>query len=195
MNWKQRKAWIIGASSGIGEALADELEAKGCQVVRSARSGGDILIDVADDKSVTDAARTYQDKYGDFDLVVVMAGYWKRMTAKPFPVLSSSGLYNLSSVPEETELIFSTSFTSLAVREPSLDCFLRSEKDIRFLRINWIWLLERLHSMLNRKGCQAHKFIYFLSKMLCNFQKTESVSAKRDFDIRLYFVRKNAPLL
>jgi short-subunit dehydrogenase len=51
MNWKERKAWVIGASSGIGEALANELAAKGCQVVRSARSGGDILIDIADDRN------------------------------------------------------------------------------------------------------------------------------------------------
>ena len=87
MNWKERSAWIIGASSGIGESLADELERKGCRVVRSARSKGDILIDVADDQSVINAANEYQNKYGDFDIVVVMAGYWKRMTAKNFDFL------------------------------------------------------------------------------------------------------------
>ena len=84
MNWNGRKAWIIGASSGIGESLANELESKGCKVVRSARSQGDILIDVADDQSVVNAAERYLSEYGDFDLVVVMAGYWKRMTAKHF---------------------------------------------------------------------------------------------------------------
>ncbi len=84
MNWKERKAWVIGASSGIGEALANELAAKGCQVVRSARSGGDILIDIADDASVEKAAQEYLSKHGDFDFVIVMAGYWQRMTAKRF---------------------------------------------------------------------------------------------------------------
>lgn len=84
MNWQDRKAWVIGASSGIGEAVANELAAKGCQVVRSARSGGDILIDVADDQSVEKAAAEYLTKYGDFDFVIVMAGYWQRMTAKEF---------------------------------------------------------------------------------------------------------------
>ena len=34
MNWNERKAWIIGASSGIGESLANEWESKGCKVVR-----------------------------------------------------------------------------------------------------------------------------------------------------------------
>ena len=52
----KRKAWIIGASTGIGAALADELERKNWQVTRSARSKGDILIDVANDQSVIDAA-------------------------------------------------------------------------------------------------------------------------------------------
>ena len=81
---KQRKAWIIGASTGIGAALADELEKNNWQVVRSARSKGDILIDVANDQSVTSAANKYQESYGDFDLVVFMAGFWKQMSAKRF---------------------------------------------------------------------------------------------------------------
>lgn len=79
-----RKAWIIGASSGIGAAVADELERKGWSVVRSSRSQGEIRIDVADDVSVTNAANQYQNAYGDFDLVLVMAGFWKRMSAKEF---------------------------------------------------------------------------------------------------------------
>lgn len=84
MNWSDRKAWVIGASSGIGEAVANELAAKGCQVVRSARSGGDILIDIANDESVELAAAKYLEKYGNFDFVIVMAGFWQRMTAKKF---------------------------------------------------------------------------------------------------------------
>ena len=79
-----RKAWIIGASSGIGAAVADELEGKNWQVVRSSRSQGDIRIDVADDLSVSNAANEYLNKYGEFDLVLVMAGFWKRMSAQDF---------------------------------------------------------------------------------------------------------------
>ena len=79
-----RKAWIIGASSGIGAAVADQLERKGWPVVRSSRSQGEIRIDVADDASVTNAANQYQSAHGDFDLVLVMAGFWKRMSAKEF---------------------------------------------------------------------------------------------------------------
>ena len=56
-----RKAWIIGASSGIGAAVADELERTGWQVVRSSRSQGEIRIDVSDDFSVVNAAKEYAD--------------------------------------------------------------------------------------------------------------------------------------
>ena len=80
----KRKAWIIGASTGIGAAVADELVAKGWDVVRSSRSQGEIRIDVSDDASVFSAAEKYQEAHGEFDLVLVMAGFWKRLSAKQF---------------------------------------------------------------------------------------------------------------
>ena len=79
-----RKAWIIGASTGIGAAVADELQNKGWQVVRSSRSQGEIRIDISNDESVQQAADQYESKYGEYDLVLVMAGFWKRMSAKKF---------------------------------------------------------------------------------------------------------------
>lgn len=79
-----RKAWIIGASTGIGAAVADELQNKGWQVVRSSRSQGEIRIDISNDESVQQAAVQYESKYGEYDLVLVMAGFWKRMSAKKF---------------------------------------------------------------------------------------------------------------
>ena len=60
-----RKAWIIGASTGIGAAVADELDSKGWNVVRSSRSQGEIRIDISNDESVFEAARKYQDQHGD----------------------------------------------------------------------------------------------------------------------------------
>ncbi len=79
-----RKAWIIGASTGIGAAVADELESKGWNVVRSSRSQGEIRIDISNDESVFEAARKYLEQHADFDLVLVMAGFWQRMSAKKF---------------------------------------------------------------------------------------------------------------
>lgn len=80
----KRKAWIIGASTGIGAAVADELASKGWDVVRSSRSQGEIRIDVSNDGSVVEAANKYQATHGAFDLVLVMAGFWQRMSAKQF---------------------------------------------------------------------------------------------------------------
>lgn len=95
MNWSDRKAWVIGASSGIGADLAKELQAAGCQVTISARNvdalnaiagnSMDVLpIDIADDSSVQKAAASYISTHKQFDLVIVMAGYWKQMSAADF---------------------------------------------------------------------------------------------------------------
>lgn len=79
-----RKAWIIGASTGIGAAVADELQNAGWQVIRSSRSQGEIRIDISSDESVKEAAAKYEATYGDYDLVLVMAGFWQRMSAQNF---------------------------------------------------------------------------------------------------------------
>ena len=62
-----RKAWIIGASTGIGAAVADELQNAGWQVIRSSRSQGEIRIDISSDESVKEAAAKYEATYGDYD--------------------------------------------------------------------------------------------------------------------------------
>ncbi|MFM8621228.1 MAG: SDR family NAD(P)-dependent oxidoreductase [Candidatus Nanopelagicaceae bacterium] len=79
-----RKAWIIGASTGIGAAVADKLKSKGWQVVRSSRSQGEIRVDISNDESVKQAAAQYEATYGAYDLVLVMAGFWQRMSAQNF---------------------------------------------------------------------------------------------------------------
>ena len=39
-DWQDRRCWIVGASTGIGAALADALVAKGARVALSARRAG-----------------------------------------------------------------------------------------------------------------------------------------------------------
>ena len=74
MNW--RRAAVIGASGGIGAALAAGLEASGTQVVRLSRSAGEsaIFLDLEDEASIAAAAATIAEG-GELDLVIVASGY------------------------------------------------------------------------------------------------------------------------
>lgn len=92
-DWHGRRVWLIGASSGIGRALAALLHARGAQVCVSARQQGlldafvrehsgsrALALDVTDAQSVTDAA---QQLLADspLDLVCYCAGHYRPMSA------------------------------------------------------------------------------------------------------------------
>jgi NAD(P)-dependent dehydrogenase (short-subunit alcohol dehydrogenase family) len=83
-------AWVVGASSGIGAAVARELLSRGATVAISARrkeqlhdvAGADMLVlpaDVTDAASVAAAAARVRQELGPIDLAVLSAGYWKQM--------------------------------------------------------------------------------------------------------------------
>jgi NAD(P)-dependent dehydrogenase (short-subunit alcohol dehydrogenase family) len=89
MDLTGRTAWVVGASSGIGAAVARELDRRGARVAVSARraerlvqvSGGRMLVapvDVTDAESVAAAAARVRHDLGPIDLAVLCAGYWKR---------------------------------------------------------------------------------------------------------------------
>lgn len=86
-DWKGKTYWLVGASEGLGAALAHKISAAGAQVILSARSEDRLRdlaaalpgparivpMDVADDSSVAKAAETA----GDVDGVVFLAAvYW-----------------------------------------------------------------------------------------------------------------------
>jgi NADP-dependent 3-hydroxy acid dehydrogenase YdfG len=90
MKLNGKVTWVIGASSGIGAAVARELVCRGATVAISARrddrlrevSGGDMLVvplDVTDAASVAAAAARVNEELGPIDLAVLSAGYWKQM--------------------------------------------------------------------------------------------------------------------
>jgi short-subunit dehydrogenase len=95
-NWQDRRCWIVGASTGIGAALADRLAANGARVALSARRAGPLEemaarygaerslalpLDITDAPAVEKAAARLAKAWGGIDLVVVMAGEYTPMRA------------------------------------------------------------------------------------------------------------------
>jgi NAD(P)-dependent dehydrogenase (short-subunit alcohol dehydrogenase family) len=85
-------AWVVGGSSGIGAAVARELQSRGAVVAISARrqeqldavSKGTMLAvaaDVTDPASMTAAASSIREELGPIDLTILSAAYWKQMAA------------------------------------------------------------------------------------------------------------------
>ncbi len=93
-DWAKQRVWIIGASTGIGKALADALLAKGARVAVSARTAKTLddafasqpnalrlPLDIADGKSVAAALESIHHSWGGLDLGIVMAGTYRAIRA------------------------------------------------------------------------------------------------------------------
>lgn len=93
-DWRGRRVWLVGASSGIGQATASLLHARGAHVVVSARSvdglsafvrghsGACALpLDVTDARAVQ-AAVEQLTAQGPLDCVVYCAGHYRAMDAQ-----------------------------------------------------------------------------------------------------------------
>ena len=99
-DWRGQRVWLIGASSGIGAATAAALQARGAQVLVSARSAGALdafvaenteadgtrltpqawPLDVTDAQAVTRTAQAILQQ-GPLDLVLYCAGHYSEMRA------------------------------------------------------------------------------------------------------------------
>ncbi|MGH6649151.1 SDR family NAD(P)-dependent oxidoreductase [Aquabacterium sp.] len=97
--WQGRTVWLIGASTGIGQATAALLHAKGAKVIVSARNvpalkafvaahpGSDFeALDVSDAAAVRDVAARIRAQLpsGRLDMVVYCAGHYQAMRAQTF---------------------------------------------------------------------------------------------------------------
>lgn len=95
-DWHGKTVWVVGASSGIGEATAHALHARGARVVVSARNvqalddfvrghtGAQALpLDVSDAAAVKIAAQTVLAQ-GPLDLLMYCAGYYRELRATEF---------------------------------------------------------------------------------------------------------------
>ena len=107
MDLKGKISWVIGASSGIGAALANELVSRGAIVAISARrvdqltevSGGRMLVlpaDITDLPSLERAAAQIREKLGPIDIAVISAGYWKQMSGKNWQVQTFNDHVNIN---------------------------------------------------------------------------------------------------
>lgn len=95
-DWAGQRVWVIGASTGIGAAVARELINRGARVALSARTrerldaiakDNDAVVaplDVTDVVSVRTAAAAVLSALGQLDLVIVVAGTHSPMRADRF---------------------------------------------------------------------------------------------------------------
>ncbi|MBO9478419.1 SDR family NAD(P)-dependent oxidoreductase [Shimia sp. R11_0] len=90
-HFKDKTFWLVGASEGLGRALAEKLSAEGAHLVISARNGPRLaslaaglpntrvlILDVTDDAAVKAAANSI----GHLDGVIYNAGAYEPMSAK-----------------------------------------------------------------------------------------------------------------
>lgn len=102
--WTGRTVWLVGASTGIGQATARLLHARGARVVVSARNAdalsrfaaahpGSVAlpVDVTDARALQDAhdAACQVSPNGGLDLVMYCAGYYQPMRADNFDLLEA----------------------------------------------------------------------------------------------------------
>lgn len=96
-DWTAQRIWVIGASTGIGAAVARALFARGARVAVSARKrealeaivaaaavpdrGLVLPLDVTDAASAAVAHRELRERWGGVDVVLVVAGNYKAMRA------------------------------------------------------------------------------------------------------------------
>ncbi len=94
-DWLGKRVWLVGASSGIGAALARELHARGARLALSARDAGRlhalglpgallVPCDATDTRGLGGARQQILQAWGGIDLIVYLAGDYVPMRAGDF---------------------------------------------------------------------------------------------------------------
>jgi short-subunit dehydrogenase len=94
-DWRGKRVWLVGASSGIGAALALELAGRGARLALSGRDGEKLnalaidkplvlACDATDMASLAAARESLRRTLGGVDLVVYLAGDYASMRADNF---------------------------------------------------------------------------------------------------------------
>ncbi|SHH25773.1 SDR family oxidoreductase [Massilia sp. CF038] len=108
-DWAGKRVWVIGASTGIGQACAHLLVDLGARVAFSARSIDKLLattsgtpralvapLDVTDRDSVGAAGEKIVAEWGGIDLVLVVAGGYNEMRADSFDLAAANSMIDLN---------------------------------------------------------------------------------------------------
>ena len=106
-DWRGQRVWLIGASSGIGEAIAKLLMARGAQVALTSRNGdalaalaGDRALlapaDVTDRVSLQRAFDATLAGFGDIDVAIINAGTHQPVRAWELDAESAENLVRVN---------------------------------------------------------------------------------------------------
>ncbi|MES2323145.1 MAG: SDR family NAD(P)-dependent oxidoreductase [Pseudomonadota bacterium] len=108
-DWRSKRVWVIGASSGIGEACAHLLLELGARVAFSARDGARlaqttagklralaVTLDVIEHSRVADAHKWIVSEWGGLDLVLVVAGGYNEMRADGIDIDAANSMIDLN---------------------------------------------------------------------------------------------------
>ncbi len=101
--WRDRVVWLVGASSGIGAALATALHGRGARLGLSARNAealaeferrhpGSLALpaDVLDASALRHALDALLQRFGRVDLIVYCAGSYSAMRAEQFELAAAT---------------------------------------------------------------------------------------------------------
>ena len=106
-DWRGRRVWLVGASAGIGAALARALAQRGARLALSARGmaplaalqlEGALLLpcDSTDVASLAAARQALIAAWGGVDLVVYLAGNYVPMSADSFDLATAEGVVEVN---------------------------------------------------------------------------------------------------
>jgi short-subunit dehydrogenase len=106
-DWRGRRVWLIGASAGIGAALAQGLASRGARLALSARRNealaalgvAEALLlpcDATDAASLASAHEALRAAWGGCDLVVYLAGDYRAMDATDFVLADAERLIEVN---------------------------------------------------------------------------------------------------
>ncbi len=110
-SWRDKRVWLVGASSGIGAAMAMQLQALGAKVAVSARrlealqalvqpnSANAPLVlplDVTDFAACEVALKEISKQWGGVDLVVWLAGTYTPMRAQQFDAATAANILRVN---------------------------------------------------------------------------------------------------